>query len=330
MVSLEKGEVHMKFELTAQQRIFYETKVSSEYAIWNQGVVNFFNQRYSYEKLNNIFNGLIKTFENLRLRVCEKDGEEFSYIEEFHFIDYPFLEFKTEKEVQDFAQTFINEPIGSNNVLFKCVIFQTLEKSGFVICAHHLIIDGFSTQIMADFFDNYLNGRPYIPEKIQSYEDYVKYEEIYKNSNRYNRDRKFWEEQFSTEPVCDAITQGRNEIDYSSQEVNGNIPCELFVKISEFCGKNDISLNSFFDAIISLYMSRKYEVENFTLGVPVLNRTTVAEMNTIGLYMHILPLVCNMEPISFIEFAKPTISCMLATYFSISSSDKFSILNLAR
>ena len=159
----------MNFKLTAQQRNFYETKISSEYAIWNQGVVNFFNQKYSYEKLNNIFNGLIKTFENLRLRVCEKDGEEFSYIEEFHFTDYPFMQFETEAEVQTFANKFIDESIDSKGVLFKCVIFQTPEKSGFVICAHHIIIDGFSTQIMADFLDNYLNDRPYIPEKIQSY-----------------------------------------------------------------------------------------------------------------------------------------------------------------
>ena len=296
----------MNFELNSQQKSFYETKITSEYSIWNQGVIDCFNKKYNYEELNDAFNRLIQTFENLRLRINKENRKICSYIDEYKFTDYPFLQFESEDALQKFTQTFVNKPLDTNDILFKCVIFQTPKKSGFIVCAHHIIIDGFSTQIMADFFDNYLNGRPYVPEKIQSYEDYIKSEEIYKNSNRYNRDRKFWEEQFSTEPVCDAITQGRNEIDYSSQEVNGNIPCELFVKISEFCGKNDISLNSFFEAIISLYVSRKYEVENFTLGVPVLNRTTLAEMNTIGLYMHILPLVCNMESISFVEIAKQT------------------------
>ena len=296
----------MNFHLTSSQRNFYIDKFDSSFALWNQGGMDIFNRVYDYNELNTAFNSLMKTFDNLRLRFDLKSAEPRLYVDEFCFKEYPVLFFETEEDLYEASNQFTSNPIKLNEELIKCIIFQTPTKSGFIFTVHHIIIDGFSTQIMADFFDNYLNGRPYIPEKIQSYEDYVKSEEIYKNSNRYNRDRKFWEEQFSTEPVCDAITQGRNEIDYSSQEVNGNIPCELFVKISEFCGKNDISLNSFFEAIISLYVSRKYEVENFTLGVPVLNRTTLAEMNTIGLYMHILPLVCNMESVSFAEFAKQT------------------------
>ena len=47
-----------------------------------------------------------------------------------------------------------------------------------------------------------------------------------------------------------------------------------------------------------------YDVENFTIGVPVLNRTTQTELNTIGLYMHVIPLVVNLQSESFLANAK--------------------------
>ena len=299
-----KGEPFIMFQLNDQQKSFYETRISSEYAIWNHGVIDCFTKKYSYNKLNSAFNSLIETFENLRLRISNKNGELVSYIDKFTFTDYPFVQFKSENDLQKFAEDFINAPIDSNDILFKCIVFCTPEKSGYLICAHHIIIDGFSTQIMADFFDNYLNGKQYISEKIHSYEEYVKTEETYKKSNRFNRDKKFWTEQFSTKPNCSVIQQKSANFDYSASELNLEIPHQVFIKATNFCNKNDISLNAFFNTIHGIYLSQKYETDNFTIGVPVLNRTTAAELNTIGLYMHVLPLVVNISSNTFLNTAK--------------------------
>jgi hypothetical protein len=95
-----------------------------------------------------------------------------------------------------------------------------------------------------------------------------------------------------------------NSIDFSSAEANHAIPPALFNKISELCNENEITPASFFNAIHSAYICKKYDVESFTMGVPVLNRTTPDELNTIGLYMHLVPLVVRAKNDSFIDNAK--------------------------
>ncbi len=304
----------MKFNLTSSQNNFFVRNFDSTFAIWNQGGMDVFNKIYSYDELNAAFNTLIKTFDNLRVRVKFCKNEPFICIDEFQPKDYPFSFFSTDTELFEAASAFVNNPIKLNDELIKCIIFQTPTKSGFLLCLHHIIIDGFSTQVMADFFDNYLNGRPHIPEKIQSYEEYIEKEEAYKNSNRYKRDKKFWEEQFSTGPICSVLSQDRVELDYSSAEKNNEISHETFIKIKNFCKANDISISAFFNTIYSIYISRKYETDKFTLGIPVLNRTTASELNTIGLYMHILPLVVDVVSDSFLQNAKRIEDSQLTLY----------------
>ena len=158
----------MKFHLTSSQRNFYIDKFDSSFALWNQGGMDIFSRVYDYNELNTAFNSLMKTFDNLRLRFDFKSAEPRLYVDEFCFKEYPFLFFETEEDLYEASNQFTSNPIKLNEELIKCIIFQTPTKSGFIFTVHHIIIDGFSTQIMADFFDNYLNGRPYIPEKIQS------------------------------------------------------------------------------------------------------------------------------------------------------------------
>ena len=296
----------MEFKLTSTQQNFFTNIPFLDRTLWNFGAIQFFNEKYTYKQLNDVLNLLVENHENLRMRISKNNDTFYSYVEDFHYVDFPLIQASSFEELTKTTQDYVNAPIDFDGELVKCMSFTTQDCSGFFIYAHHIVFDGFGAQLMIRYLNNALKGQKTDFGDLESYENYIKKEDEYKQSKRYNRDKKFWEEQFLTEPICDAISQGRSEFNYTSSEQNGRLSSEVFVKIKKFCNENEISLNSFFDAICSIYVSRKYEVENFTLGVPVLNRTTAAEMNTIGLYMHILPLICNMEPVSFVEFAKQT------------------------
>ena len=75
--------------------------------------------------------------------------------------------------------------------------------------------------------------------------------------------------------------------------------------INEFCRNNRISIFNFLMGIYALYIGRVSNLTNFTLGTPVLNRTTFIEKNTPGMFISTVPLQFNLTSnSSFVEFAQ--------------------------
>ena len=292
----------MHFKLTSNQNNFY-IKTSKFNSIWNHGVVFFTDKKYSYEALNFTFNSIIYTFESLRLQFSNDENNLLCKTGDFTNFDYSYIYEESDDIILKKAQDFINETYGHENELFKCIIFNTPFKSGYIICAHHIIIDGFSTQIMSEYLNKHLKDNQYIPQNVQSYEDYIKNEEAYKISKRYQKDRRFWSEQFALNPQCTIFGEKKTSFDYTSDEVNFSVSSELFNKINAFCKTKNISVQSFFNTVYSTYIFRTMGTELFTVGVPVLNRTTEAEINTIGLYMHIVPLLVRLKDTTFLQNA---------------------------
>lgn len=293
----------MKFKLTSSQMNFYNKKFTLDSQIWNQGVMQIFPEVYSYEQINNAYNKLVEAHDSLRVKLVETDDGVVADVREHEYINYRFWQVETEKELMNKAQDFLNEPIDRYGLLVNCAVFQTPTTSGFMISAHHIVVDGFSAFVMAEHVNSFLKNENFVPV-IQKYADYVEAEEKFKQSRRYGKSKEYWIKQFSSNPKCNIFPAPENIIDFSSSELNKTIPYDLFDRINAFCNENDITPAAFFNTAIATYLHRKYEVESFTIGVPVFNRTTPDELNTIGLYMHLVPLVISMENDSFISNAQ--------------------------
>ena len=212
------------------------------------------------------------------------------------------MSFENKEHLFKEASLLVNKPIDIKHNLFSCIIFQTDEGSGYIINAHHLILDGLSGQIMCDFLNTVINKGSY-SKKTEDYQTHILNETTYVSSKRYKKDRNFWLQQFSSNPQCSIFEEKKTSFDYESDEVNFRIGTDLFDNIKSFCNNNNISVQSFFNTVYSVYIYRTLGVDFFTLGVPVLNRTTEAELNTIGLYMHIVPLIVKISDESFLKNA---------------------------
>ncbi len=292
----------MFYNLTSSQQNFsVENSIVDN--MWNQGVVFVADRKYSYEALNDAFNKFVSAYDVLKLHLTFKDNKRFLESDAFTKKDYPFVSAESREDVVKKAKETVNEKIDCENTLFKCVIFNTPFESGYIICAHHIIIDGFSTQVMGRYLSNVLKNSQYTPENTQSYEEYIQNEESYINSKRYLKDRKFWLQQFSSGPQCSIFKDRKTSLDYESDEVNFRISAELLGKIKALCSSNNISVQSYFNAVYSAYIFRTTGTDFFTIGVPVLNRTTEPELNTVGLYMHIVPLLIKISDSSFLQSA---------------------------
>lgn len=287
----------MNIELSSSQKTFIKNTFSP---MWNHGEICFFSKKYSCVNLNEAINSLVKTFESLRL--CS-DGKESTFLDAYHYCDYPFYNFSNKEDLYLFAKEFINKPFNKNEPLSRFAVFEVCEVRGIILCAHHLSVDGFSGVLAVDYINSYLKGFPIYNIRRQQYEEYIKNEKTYKISKRYLRDKKFWSQQFSYNPQCLMFEEKKNSFDYASAEVDFRICPELFNSIKLFCDDNSISVQSYFNTLISIYIYRTFAMDCFVIGVPVLNRTTEIEFNSGGLYMHILPMLVNVSDKTFLQTA---------------------------
>ncbi len=293
----------MEYKLTSSQLNFYTQNTTLDSVLWNQVVVETFPKVYSQKELNDAYNMLVKNNDSMRLRFKKADGDIVAYVDDFHYTERPFLQLLSDDDVKAAANTFINSPTDFfGGELTRGLLFQTPEKSGVMICAHHIVVDGFSAFVSCKHINMYIKGMT--PPEGQSYSNYIEKENKYKHSKRFNASKEFWLEQFSENPACNYISSEITSYDYNSDEFNGDIPLDLFNKARVFCEKNEISIPSLFNTVFAAYINRFYDTKSFTIGVPILNRTTQAELNTIGLYMHIVPLVINVADCSFTENAQ--------------------------
>ena len=291
----------MKFELTSSQKIFYTRHWDMNHLLWNNGAIQIFPQVYSYRQLNDAFNNLVRTQDSLLVRFKETETDAYMTLQDFEYIDYPFVSVSTDEELEAEVIKALNEPIDLSDRLVNCTIFQTPTTSGIIINSHHIVVDGYSGVVMAEHINNYLKNPDFEVPASRSYQEYVEKDQQFKHSKRFAKNQQFWLEQFAGEPALSIFGKDTSSLDFSASEISCDFPKEFFQKIKDFAEEHSISLASFFNMVYSVYFNRIYDVNNFTIGAPVLNRTTQAELNSIGLYMHVLPMIVNITDDSFIE-----------------------------
>lgn len=289
----------MYYNLSSSQYNFYPVNIEDN--LWNQSGIILFKGFYAYEQMNSSLNSIISADDFFRCRFKEVSDKPVTYIDEFSPTDFPYFNFESEEALYEIVAEYKNHSLADR--LFEAFVFNLHGNSGFFANFHHLIIDGYSMTVMAEHLNICLNGGTVDSNAVSSYQEYVDVCEKYKNSKRYTTDRTFWSKQFSLNPNCSIFEEKKTSFDYASDEVNFRVAPELYNKIKTYCYNNEISVQSFFNTVYSVYIYKTTGSDFFTLGVPVLNRTTEAELNTIGLYMHIVPLLVRISEDSFLRNA---------------------------
>ena len=255
----------MEFKLTSSQRNFYTKNTFLDSTIWNQGVYETFPKIYSYRQLNDAYNRLVEDNDSLRVKIKETADGPVTYVEDFEYVEWPFLKVDTEEELMAHFKEFINTPTDIYGRLVKCIVFQTSSTSGILISAHHMVIDGFSASVMSEDINMYLHDLNYQPPFRQSYLEFIEKEEKHKKSKRFLSDRQFWKEQFELNPVCDMFSSRSNKPNYDAKAINLEVPHKFINEIKAFCKEQDISPSSFFNTVYAA--SAQIAVQCYRMGI---------------------------------------------------------------
>ncbi len=315
-VNLLLGEVEMEklYPLSAPQKsILLTEQFYSGSSINNIGGGITVHEALDFDLLKKAIQNFVKYNDSFRIRLKQTSTGVKQYFEDFSEFDIDVVDLESEDDVAALDKRILSQPINIfEEPLFQFTIFRFPNNhGGYVFKLHHLIADGWTsgfvcTQPMQEYC-NLLNHTNNNPNLKLSYIDYLQTEEKYFTSNKFEKDKLYWAEKFSTVPNTVSIP--------SSMETSNDFSCEgnrssfvvakkEFAQITEYCTQHSISVFNFFMAILSIYLSKINDTNDFVIGTPILNRSNFAEKNTAGMFINTAPFRVTFDSHStFTELA---------------------------
>lgn len=286
-----------------QKRIWYIENIYPEIPIHNIGGAVTINSHIDFDALEEAINIFISKHDGLRIRIVDKNGDPQQYVSEFKRTKLDYYDLSSyhegaKAEYYRIADTEMKKPFKLlDNPLFFFALFKLDNNvSGYFIKLHHIISDGWSIELLTrqimEIYTELIEGREIKQEKEQSYIDYIKQEKVYLGSEKFIKNKNFWNNKFTELPEEFSIkssndTAGERQIFYI-----GKKKTEL---LKEFCAQNKCSLYTFFTSLLLIYLSKITSQEDIIIGTPVLNRSGKKEKSIFGMFTSTMPLRANVN-----------------------------------
>ena len=263
------------------------------------------DEEVCFDKLAKAINIFIRDNDSFRIHiVLDKDNNAKQYFADFSPRDFSVITLANDEELSKLEHKMANVPFNIfDNDLYNLQLFKfNNNKGGFVLNTHHLIADACTAGIVASkimsIYSSLINNEP-IVEKPTSYINYINSEKQYLSSNKFAKDKEYWEDNFKS--LFDIASLSTHNLDAKSY-CNCDAHREVFVlkkkyieEIESYCKQNNFSLFNFFMAIYALYIGKVCNLKHFVLGTPILNRTTFEEKHTPGMFISTVPFYFNLE-----------------------------------
>ncbi|MCL2355278.1 MAG: condensation domain-containing protein, partial [Oscillospiraceae bacterium] len=195
------------YELTNPQKSIWLT----EQAHTNTNFANIcgtliIKEKVDFTLLSKAINIFIEKNDSLRTKLMLQDGIPKQYVEKYTPIDIEIREASNSEEVKKIQEKIVSKNFKLlENYLFKFTIVKLSDGTGgFNANLHHVISDAWSMSILINqIMDNYtklLTNEEIDTENNNSYFEYIELEKEYKESDKYAKNKEFWEESFDVLP----------------------------------------------------------------------------------------------------------------------------------
>ncbi len=295
------------YELTNPQKsIWLTNQVFPETSINNICSSMIIDEEVNFQALQKAVNIFVEKNDSFRIKLFNKNGTIYQYFSEFSPFVVELIEINNEfelKKLEDSLVSYKFNLIDSN--LFKFVMFKMPNRTGgLALSAHHLIFDAWTSGLLINEIIeiySFLTGKSEHSADFNypSYLDYINTEKEYLQSQKFIKDKLFWEDTFKslneagTIPSIKKIDSAKKNCTASREEFS--ISQCLIKDIQAFCSSCKISVYNFFMAIFSVYINKTSNLDNFTLGTPVLNRSSFKDKHTTGMFVSTIPFQVNLS-----------------------------------
>lgn len=300
------------YELTNPQKSIWNTELFfNNTNINNICVSAYLKENINFDILKKAINLLVQKNDSFRIQLSINNNTPVQYFTDFTPFDIDVTDVKSDIEFKQMEKNTVSENfniLNSNLYKFKIARFPD-NSAGIILNIHHIIADSWSLGItikkIVDIYHSLLSDSEYIFDNC-SYINYIELEKNYTESTRYLKDKDFWNSYLKdiSEPVSiPSMKQNISDNSSAGKRVSYLLEKDFIDTISQFCKKNKLSTYIFFMSIFSIYVANISNVDNLTLGTPILNRSNSKDKQTTGMFVTTVPFRFSIPNDTFINFA---------------------------
>ena len=253
-----------------------------------------------FELLKKAMHIFIKNHDSFHFKLVLDNNEVKQYLDTIDNVDIEIVDIDSKDDIKKIEDDMLNHVFDIyNGDLFLMKIFRLKDNTGgFVVNVHHLFGDSWSLGILANdivrIYSCLLSGKDTSKNDDFSYLNYIESEKEYLNSDKFKKDKAYWDGIFDTVPeqatIPSSISTVQDDFLPKANRRSFNIDTGMMEKINDYCRLNHISVFNFFMGVYATYIGRVSGVDDFVLGTPILNRTNFNEKNTTGMFINTAPL----------------------------------------
>ena len=279
-------------ELTTTQKGFYVNRNTFRSVTWNLGFFVSFKRHYTYDHINDALNAFLLNQDGIRQRVTEIDGRPYLYIEPYSHHKYPYYSFEDYSQYQTFEREQLATPFDLDEDLYRGLIVDIAGVSGVLLPAHHIITDGYSSLALLNFVHHVERGEPLFNRSCL---DHIDRELQYPSTRRFQSDKAYWLDAFSRVGRRLIVSGETYEPDYSAEIYNAAIDTSVADRIRRYCRDHAVTFANFYYTLFGVYFKSLVGDDAFCVGIPVMNRISERDLETLGLYLHVCPLIYELN-----------------------------------
>ena len=261
------------------------------------------------DALKEAIHHVVKKNDSFRTRIVIQEDTPVQYFCDFEPFDIEVIHIDKVEQFEKIKEEMIDyhfEMIHSPLYCFKILKFQ--DGHGiFIFTVHHIIADSwslglFTKSVMKEY--QLLIHHSDILLEANSYTDFIQSESAYLQSNKYQKDKAYFQEEFGTIPEKASFpSYSSTQNNYLASRQSFPVGAQLAPKIQKFCEVHKISVFNFFMAVYAIYLGRTNQLDEFVMGVPILNRTNPREKATMGMFVNTIPVKVSLKQDEiFIDF----------------------------
>ena len=240
--------------------------------------------------------------EQLRVRVIEKEGIPRQTPWPLYGGDFPYVDMShvndPRKAIHDWMALDVARPVDlTKGPLWVSALLKASDDSYFWYQrAHHIVYDGYGGGLvarrLAELYNAFAQGIEPEPNKFCTVEALLEAESCYRNSDRFRRDRDYWQEQLAHLPETVTLSRShrRHGLSAALRRSVGYLPGATARQLAEFGKTVEASLPQVLIALIASYFQRVSGASDLVLGMPVSGRVNGSLRNSVSVSANVVPL----------------------------------------
>ena len=283
-----------------QRRMWFLYKTSQNKSEYNVTFSIDIEGRFDKEILKKALSELFSRQKVFKSRILELSGEAFQIVDNDAAPELEETEASDEKSIHkvyldEYQKVFDLE----EHLPIRTVLIETADGRHILLTTvHHIFFDGWSANILKNellkCYEAVMSGKE-LPEAKYQYYEYAL--ESQRSSERFESNRKYWEELLRKENIYTQIPADlHKKPEMSAGSVYNHLALTDKSAADDFCRSRHISPYSLYMAAYALTLSVFSGEKSIAAGTPVLNRDDARWRNIIGFYSNTIPIFADIEP----------------------------------